>query len=137
MKPHISSDSLLSNLSRRTANLFSQKNYYRFELLEETERTKDENLLVEMDTRKKTETTLKRKLFHTTKCRVYTHERLNISKYIQSIYARKSKHNRNRELALAKAEEMTAALGEPSVTNIRKISIRKGEKQIHTIPTFN
>ena len=59
----------------------------------------------------------------------YLHERLNTSKGAI----------RSRELALATAEEMTAAFGNQGVTNIRRITIRKGE-QIQTntyILTFN
>ena len=53
------------------------------------------------------------KIFHTAKCRAYPYERLNTSKGVI----------RSRKLPLAIAEEMT---------NIRRISIRKGEKQIQT-----
>ena len=70
------------------------------------------------------------KNFHTAKCRSYQHERLNTSKGVI----------RSRKLPLAIAEEMTVALGKQGVTNIRRISIRKGEKQIQTnsyILTFN
>ena len=47
---------------------------------------------------------------------------------------------RSRELALATAEEMKATLGKQGVTNIRRISIRKGKEEIKTntyILTFN
>ena len=43
-------------------------------------KTRNGNLLVEADGRWKTENILKMKIFHTTKCRAYLHERLNISK---------------------------------------------------------
>ena len=70
------------------------------------------------------------KIFHTTKCRAYPHERLNTSKGVI----------RSRELALAKEEEMSTALGKQGVTNIKRITIRKGEEKIETnsyILTFN
>ena len=70
------------------------------------------------------------KIFHTAKCRAYPHERLNTSKGVI----------RSRKLLLAIAEEMKMVLGKQGVTNIRRISIRKGEKQIQTnsyILTFN
>ena len=66
------------------------------------------------------EKTLKMKTFHTTKCRAYSFEKLNISKGVI----------RSRELALASEEERALALGKRGVTNIRTISIRKGEERI-------
>ena len=63
-------------------------------------------------------------------CRAFPHERLNTSKGVI----------RSRKLPLAIAEETTVVLGKQGVTNIRRISIRKGEKQIQTnsyILTFN
>ena len=54
-------------------------------------------------------------MFHTTKCRAYSHEKVNTSKGVI----------RSRDLALATEEEMSAALGKQGVTNI---SIRKGGK---------
>ena len=77
------------------------------------------NLLVEMNSRRLAENILKMKCSHTTKCRAYFHERLNTSKRDVS----------SRELALATTEEMTASLGKQSVTNIRRITIRKGRRE--------
>ena len=65
-----------------------------------------------------------------TKCRAYQHEKLNTSKGVI----------RRRELALATEDEMASALGKQGVTNIKRISIRKGEERIQTntyILTFN
>ncbi len=54
----------------------------------------------------------------TMKCRVYPHEKLNTSKGVI----------RSRELALATEEEIASTLGKQGITNIRRISIRKGEE---------
>ena len=65
-----------------------------------------------------------------TKCRAYLHEKLNTSKKVI----------RSRELALATEDEIASALGKQGVTNIKRISIRKGEQPIQTntyILTFN
>ena len=65
-----------------------------------------------------------------TKCRAYPHEKLNTSKEVI----------RCRELALATEEEIASSLGKQGVTNIRRISIRKGKEEIQTntyILTFN
>ena len=86
------------------------------------------NFLVEVDSLGQAEN-IKIKSFHTTKCKAYPHKRMNISKGIV----------RSRELALA-TTEMLAALKKQGVTNIRRVSIRKGRKQIETnicILTFN
>ena len=88
-------------------------------------KTRNGNLFVE-DRQK----TLKIKMFHTTKCRAYPHEKLNTSKGVI----------RSRELALATEDEIASALGKQGVTNIKIISIKKGEQQIQTnnyILTFN
>ena len=47
----------------------------------------------------------------------YPHEKFNTSKGV-----------RGRELALTTEEEIASALGKQGVTNIRRISIRKGEE---------
>ena len=87
-------------------------------------------MLVEVDSRRQEENILKIKTFHTTKCRAYPHVKLNTSKgFIRS-----------RELALATEDEIASALGKQGATNIKKISIRKGEERIQTntnILTFN
>ena len=83
-----------------------------------------------MDSQSQDENILKMKSFHTTKCRAYPHERLNTFKGII----------RSKELALATAVEMTAAMGKQGATNIIRITLRKGEEQIQTntyILTFN
>ena len=88
------------------------------------------NLLVEVDSRRQAENILKIKTFHTTKCRAYLHEKLNTSKGVI----------RSREFALATEDEIASALGKKGVTNIKRISIRKGEERIQTntcILTFN
>ena len=65
-----------------------------------------------------------------TKCRSYPHEKLNTSKGVI----------RSKKLAMAAEEERASALEKQAVTNIRRISIRKGEQRIQTnsyILTFN
>ena len=93
-------------------------------------KTRNGNLLVEADSRRQAENILKIKTFHTTKCRAYPHKKLNTSKgVIKSI-----------ELALTTEDEIASALGKQGVTNIKRISIRKGEERIQTntyILTFN
>ena len=48
--------------------------------LKTVKKTRNGNLLVEVDSRRQAENILKIKTFHTTKCRAYPHEKLNISK---------------------------------------------------------
>ena len=81
-------------------------------------KTRNGNLLVEVDSRRQAENILKIKMFHTTKCRAYPHEKLNTSKGVI----------RSRELALATEDEIASALGKQGVTNIKRISIKKGEE---------
>ena len=93
-------------------------------------KTRNGNLLVEVDRRRQAENILKIKTFHTTKCRAYPHEKLNTSKGVI----------RSRELALATEDEIASALGKQGVRNIKRISIRKGDERIQTntyILTFN
>ena len=93
-------------------------------------KTRNGNLLVEVDSRRQAENILKIKMFHTTKSRVCPHKKLNISKGVI----------RRIELALATEDKIASALGKQGVTNIERISIRKGEQQIQTntyILTFN
>ena len=86
--------------------------------LKTVKKTRNGNLLVEVDNRSQAENILKIKTFHTTKCRAYLHEKLNTSKGVI----------RSRELALATEDEIASALGKQGVTNIKRISIRKGEE---------
>ena len=93
-------------------------------------KSRNGNLLVEVDNRRQAENILKIKTSHTTKCRAYPHEKLNTSKGVI----------RSREVALATEYEIASALGKQGVTNIRRISIKKGEQRIQTntyILTFN
>ena len=93
-------------------------------------KTRNGNLLVEVDSRRQAENILKIKTFHTTKCRAYSPEKLNTSKGVI----------RSRELALATEDEIASALEKQGVTNIKRISIRKGEQHILNntyILTFN
>ena len=93
-------------------------------------KTGNGNLLVEVDSWRQTENILKIKTFHPTKCRAYPHEKLNTSKGVIRI----------RELALATEDDIGSALGKQGVTNIKRISINKGEQRIQTnsyILTFN
>ena len=67
-------------------------------------KTRNGNLLVEVDSQKQAENILKIKTFHTTKCRAYLHEKLNTSEGVI----------RNRELALATEDKIASALGKRS-----------------------
>ena len=60
-------------------------------------KTRNGNLLVEVDSRRQTENILKIKTFHTTKCRAYPHEKLSTSKGVI----------RSRELALAEEDSIS------------------------------
>ena len=82
--------------------------------LKNVNKTKNDNLLEEVDSRRQEESILKMKTFHTTKCRAYPHEKLNTSKGVI----------RSRELTLTTEEEIASALGKPGVIDIRRISIR-------------
>ena len=86
------------------------------------QKTRNGNLFVEVDSRKQAENILKIKTFHTTKCRAYPHEKLNTSKGVI----------RSRELALATEDEIASAVGKQGVTNIKRISIKKGGERIQT-----
>ena len=93
-------------------------------------KTRNGKLLVEVDSQKQAESILRMKIFHTTKCRAYPHEKLNTSKGVI----------RSRELAWATEEERASALEKKGVIDIRRISIRKGEERVQTntyILTFN
>ena len=86
-------------------------------------KTRNGNLLVEVDKSKM-------KTFHTTNCRAYLHEKPNIFKGVI----------KSGELSFPTEEELASALGKQRVTNMRRISIRKGEEWIQTntyILTFN
>ena len=85
-------------------------------------KTRNHNLLVEVDSWKQAENIFKIKTFLTTKCGAYPHEKLNTSKGVI----------RSRELALATEDKIASALGKQGVTNIKRISIRKGEQRIQT-----
>ena len=63
-------------------------------------KTRNDNLLVEVDSRRQAENILKIKTFHTTKFRAYPHEKLNTSKGVI----------KSRELALATEDEIASAL---------------------------
>ena len=97
--------------------------------LKNVKKTRNSNLLVDVGYRRQVENILKRKTFHMTKSRPFSHEKLNTSKGVI----------RCRELALATEKEIASALGKQGVTSIR-ISIWKGEEWIQTniyILTFN
>ena len=89
-------------------------------------KTRNGNLLVEVNSWRQAENILKMKSFHTTKCRADVHERLNTSKGVI----------KSRELVLATAEAIIAALTKQGVINIRKIAVSKGKEQIET-KTYN
>ena len=87
-------------------------------------KTRNGNLLIEVDNWRQEENILKIKTFNTTKYRAYPHEKLNTSKGVI----------RSRELVLATEDEIASAQGK------QRISIRKGEQRIQTntyILTFN
>ena len=73
-------------------------------------KTRNGNLLVEVDNRRQAENILTIKTFHSTKCRAYPHEKLNTSK------------------GVIRSRELASALGKQGVTNIKRISIKKGEE---------
>ena len=64
-------------------------------------KTRNGNLLVEVESRRQAENILEIKIFHTTKCRAYLHEKVNTSKGVI----------RSRELASATEDEIMSALG--------------------------
>ena len=84
-------------------------------------KTRNRNLLVEVDSQGQAESILKMKTFYTMKCRANPYEKLNTFKGVI----------RSKELALATEKEIASALGKQGVTNIR-ISIRKGKERILT-----
>ena len=74
--------------------------------------------------------TLKMKTFHMMKCRAYPHKKFNTSKGVIT----------SREWVLTTEEVIASALGKQGVTNIGRITIRKGKERIQTntyILTFN
>ena len=73
-------------------------------------KTRNSNLLVKVDKRRQLENIKNKKMFYTTICRAYPHEKLNISKGVI----------RSRDLALATEDEIASALGKQGVTNIKK-----------------
>ena len=80
-----------------------------------------------MESLRQAENILKIKTFHTAKYKAYPHDKLNTSKGVIRCW----------ELALTTEEEIASAQG---VTNIWRVSIRKGEQRIQTntyILTFN
>ena len=82
-------------------------------------KTRNSNLLVEVDSRRQAENILKIKTFHSMKYRAYPHEKFNASKRVI----------RSSELVLAIEEEVASALGKQGVTNIRRIFIVKSESR--------
>ena len=85
-------------------------------------KTRNGNLRVEVDNRRQAEKLLKIKTFHTIKCRASLHENLNTSKGVI----------RSRGFALATEDERASTLGKQGVTNIKRISVRKGKERIQT-----
>ena len=115
MRQQTSPDSLLLNLWGRSVlpNFLIEKAR---SIPKTVNKTRNGNSIVEVDSWKQAEGMLKMKTFHTTKRRAYPHEKLNTSK----------RASRSRDLALATEEEMSAAMGKQEITNIRRVSIKKG-----------
>ena len=87
-------------------------------------KTRNGNLLVEVDSRRQAENISKIKTFHTTKCRAYPHEKLNSSKGVI----------RSRELALATEDEIASALGKRSYKykeNLQKKWTTNPDQHLH------
>ena len=77
---------------------------------------------MEVDRWKHDENILKKKTFHSTKCKAYSHEILNTSKEVI----------RNWVLSLTTAEKITADFGKQGVTHYKRITIGKGLEEILT-----
>ena len=77
----------------------------------ETENKKHMNFLLNM------------KIFHTLKIKTYLHKTLNSSKGVI----------RNKELSLCPREEILAELKNQGVTDIKRITIKKGNQTIQTL----
>ena len=84
------------------------------------QKTRNSSLLVEVDNQRHAKNVLKIKNFQMTKFKVYPHEKLNT---LQGVI-------KSRELSLATAEEITAALGKQGITEYKRIIIRKGREEI-------
>ena len=103
-----------------------RKSYFNIGNTKNIKKIRNRNLLVQVDSWRQAENILKMKTFYMTKCRAYLHEKLNTSKGVI----------RSRELALATKEEIASALGKQGVTNIGRISIRKGKEESRPTLTF-
>ena len=107
-----------------------KKSYFYKAASKTDKKTRNGNLLVEMKSRRQAESIVKMKTFHSTKCRAISHEKPNTSKGVIG----------SKKFAFATEKERALALGKQRVTNVRRISVRKGEGQIQTkiyILTFN
>ena len=82
-------------------------------------KSKNGNFLVVIDSWRDTENSLKMKFFHTAKCKPFLLEKLSTSTCVL----------RSRELTLATAEEIRAAMRKQDVTVYKRITIRKGEEE--------
>ena len=126
MRQQTSLDSLLLNLWRKSAKpnsrLSSYKKLFLQGLVRKLLRKQGMSNCLSRWTAGGRKKILKTKTFHTTKYRAYLHKKLSTSKGVI----------KSRELVLAKEEEIASALGKQGVTNIRRISIRKGEERIQT-----
>ena len=127
MRWQTSQDSLDWIFWRRSAllnfPLFIEKVISTKVTLRNVKKTGNANLLVEFDSHKHAENILKMKTFHAKKSKVYPHEKLNTSKGVIG----------SKDLSLATAREITAALGgKKGVTDYKIIIIKKGGEKIWT-----
>ena len=72
-----------------------------------------------MESQRKAENTLTMKIFHTTKCKAYSHEKLNTFKGVI----------RSRKLVKEMEEDMSATLGKQGIANAKRIIIRPGREK--------
>ena len=85
------------------------------------------NLLVKVDNKKYVKNLIKMKTLHNLKCTTYLHKKLNSLKRVI----------RHRELSLDTPEEIQTALRKHSVTDYKKITIKKGGEEINTCINFD
>ena len=124
MRRHTSLDSFTLNLWMRFGwlnSFFNEKVISTRATQRNVKKTWNGNLFVEVDSQRNAENILKMNTSTSSKCKEYPLEKLKISKVMKS-----------RELSLAMAEEIRAALGNRSHTFFRRITIRKVKEEIQT-----
>ena len=111
-------DSLSLNLWKRSAELiiiFNREGDLNKSYPKKCQKTKNEYLLIEMDSQRHAENILKMKTFHMPKCKAYPHEKLNTSKGVI----------RSRELSLTTVREIRPAIDKQRV-KLQKNNNQKG-----------